>query len=74
MTQPDRIQALIDDWIATDPDGVTRNLRGGVRFPGGLPALQAERSVVPEHLLCPSCERNPISRNGRCEECQWAVS
>ena len=29
---------------------------------------------LPAALLCPSCERNPIARNGRCEECQWAVN
>lgn len=53
----------------------------GRRFSGAafgqraLPPLVPDDAppAVPPHLLCPSCERNPITRNGRCEECQWAV-
>jgi len=73
MTEPDRIQELIDDYLAGDPDAIVRNLRGGWRFPGG-PLPERESVFIAPDLLCPSCERNAITLNGRCAECQWAVS
>jgi len=73
MAQPDRIRALIDEHLTADPDALVRDRLGARSGPWALPAAAA-RPPVPTHLLCPSCERNPITRNGRCEECQWAVS
>ena len=73
MAQPDRIRALIDEHLTADPDALVRD-RLGARSGLSARPVAAARPPVPTHLLCPSCERNPITRNGRCEECQWAVS
>ncbi len=72
MTPPDRIRALIDEYLAEDADALLRDRLG--RIAALAPTVPARRLNIPAHLLCPSCERNPITRNGRCEECQWAVS
>ena len=74
MEQEDRIKALIDDYLASDPDGMAfvRNLYGDRAAMRTLWDEGSEPSV-PSHLLCPSCERRAITRNGRCEDCQWAV-